>query len=224
MPTSKEFGIRLKKIRTDKNFSLRQAAKQSQLGEYPALSASYWSIVENGEKNIPKPDTLRRFAKGLRVEPNEILSLAGYIEATDNFETFEKEDMVSIPIVGTIKAGTDGLALSDYSGYSTLSINDLDNEYDYFWLKVKGDSMIGDGIFDGDLALIKKTSEFTNGNICAVIIDGEEGTLKHIKKDETSIVLSASNPAYSPRVFIGNDMKEIYVAGKLVQTKRIFNN
>ena len=125
-----------------------------------------------------------------------------------------------MPVVGVIKAGPNGVAMEEHLGTEFTIKDNLDMSFDYFWLKVSGDSMIGDGINDGDYAMIKKTLDFNNGDICAVIVDGEEGTLKHITKSEDTIVLTASNPAYEPRVFIGKEMNKIMIAGKLVQTMR----
>lgn len=218
----KSFGIKLKNIREKKNFSLRQVSQQSKTKNKAAISPSYWSLIERGLRSIPKPSTLERMAKGLRISPDEIMELAGYIESskTKNMVEFEQSKLIDIPVVGIIKAGPDGLAMQDYQGTEFAMKDDLDSSFDYFWLIVTGDSMVGDGINDGDYALIKKTCEFNNGDICAVIVDGEEGTLKHVTKEPTSIVLAASNLKYQPRVFIGKEMNEIMIAGKLVRTMR----
>lgn len=226
----RQFGTEIKKIRESHKYSLRQVSYQSKTDSSPAISPSYWSMIERGERNIPKPDTLKRMAHGLRVPSNIILSLAGYQEINKNniienmgeITPFNVEETIKIPVVGTIKCGPDGLALSDPSGYEIVQKSEIGDPHDYFWLKTKGDSMIGDGIFDGDTALIKKDVEIENGKIYAVIIDGEEGTLKHVTKNKDSIVLTASNSSYQPRVFVGSDMNEIFIAGQLVQTKRNF--
>lgn len=76
MNVSKEkFGSQLKQLRNEKHFTVRQAALQA------GISNSFWSQVENGKRNIPKPDTLRKIAKGLRVPENDILLLAGIKDA-----------------------------------------------------------------------------------------------------------------------------------------------
>lgn len=226
----KQFGQEIKKIRDQHSYSLRQVSYQSKTESESAISPSYWSLIERGERNIPKPDTLKRMAHGLRVPANIVLSLAGYQETTENkiienlgeITPFDNEETIAIPVVGTIKCGPDGLALSDRTGYEPVQKSEIGDPKDYFWLKTKGDSMIGDGIFDGDSALIRKDVEIENGKIYAVIIDGEEGTLKHVTKKDNSIVLTASNPSYQPRIFVGSDMNEIFIAGRLIQTKRTF--
>ncbi|UQS83518.1 helix-turn-helix domain-containing protein [Bombilactobacillus thymidiniphilus] len=219
--SAKEFGIKLKQIRKDKGFSLRQASQQSAFNGLGAISPSYWSLVENGERNIPKRETLTRFAKGLRISENEILKIAGYIPDEKTYLDFDS--LVAIPIVGSIKAGPNGIAQLDFDGYASVTPSDIDRTFNYYWLKVSGKSMIGDGIYEGDLALIKQTSFFNNGDICAVIVDGEEGTLKHVTKNNDSIVLTASNPEYPPRIFSQSSDINIEIAGKLVEIKRKFN-
>lgn len=219
----KQFGIKIKELRTEHRFTVRQVAQQA------GISSSFWSLVENGKRNIPKPITLEKMAHGLREPKEKILGYAGLdtsnnnvIEDMGEITPFDNEETIAIPVVGTIKCGPDGLALSDRTGYEPVQKSEIGDPKDYFWLKTKGDSMIGDGIFDGDSALIRKDVEIENGKIYAVIIDGEEGTLKHVTKKDNSIVLTASNPSYQPRIFVGSDMNEIFIAGRLIQTKRTF--
>lgn len=66
-----EFGKKIKQIRNEKRFTVRQAAYQG------GLSNSYWSQVETGKRNIPKPETLEKMAKGLRISRDDILEMAG---------------------------------------------------------------------------------------------------------------------------------------------------
>jgi len=79
-----------------------------------------------------------------------------------------------------------------------------------FALKIKGDSMINAGIFDGDIVFVKKQATAVNGDIVAAII-GEEATVKRFKKTETGVKLLPENPKYEPIV-----SKNIKIAGKVV--------
>ena len=79
-----------------------------------------------------------------------------------------------------------------------------------FALKVKGDSMTGAGIFDGDIVFIKKQSEAANGDIVAAIIN-DEATVKRFSKSAAGVKLTAENPKYEPIV-----SKNIKIAGKVV--------
>lgn len=211
-----EFGQQLRQLRGQRGLGVNQLAMQS------GVSASQISRIENGKKNIPKLDTLKKLAKGLHINETELISIAGLNNSSQipkNAIPFEENNTVKIPVVGTIKCGPNGFAMEDHQGYEPASLQDINSDEEYFWLRTTGDSMIGDYIRDGDYALIQRTNGFENGDICAVIVDGEEGTLKHVTKNENSIVLSASNPAYAPRVFVGEEMQKIYIAGKLIEIK-----
>jgi repressor LexA len=73
--------------------------------------------------------------------------------------------------------------------------------------------MINAGILDGDFVVIKKTDSAVSGDIVVALIDGEEATLKRLRKKGASIALEAANPAYETRIF-GPD--QVAVQGKLV--------
>ena len=76
-------------------------------------------------------------------------------------------------------------------------------------------------ITDGDLVLIHRQEEVENGELAVVIIDGEEGTLKKFQRKDGAVILQSLNPNYPPRVFIGEEMKNVYIAGKAVELKRV---
>jgi len=84
---------------------------------------------------------------------------------------------------------------------------------DHYALEVRGDSMIEAGIFEGDLALIRKSDTAETGDIVVALIDEEEATLKRLRKKGASIALEAANPAYETRIF-GPD--RVRIQGKLV--------
>lgn len=95
-----EFGRKIKELRHKYNFSLRQVSSQSKTTSQPAVSPSYWSLIERGERNIPKPDTLKRMAKGLRISTSEILELAGYSKNDDEKVVDLKDDDVLVTYGG----------------------------------------------------------------------------------------------------------------------------
>lgn len=88
-----------------------------------------------------------------------------------------ESNIVWIPIVGTIKAGPSGIAIQHFESYSLVDSKKIERDFEYCWLKITGDSMIGDMIANGDLALVKNNSIYENGSIGAVIIKREEKTL-----------------------------------------------
>lgn len=168
--------------------------------------------------SYPRPLSVQKLADHFNVEPSDIIE-----EPDDSSRMKAESNIVQIPIIGTIKAGPNGIAEQHFEGYSPVDRKKIERDFEYYWLKITGDSMIGDMIANGDLALIKKTPIFENGDICAVIVDGEEGTLKHVSKNSNTIVLTAANPLYPPRTFVGEECNNILIAGKLVEIKREYH-
>lgn len=129
------------------------------------------------------------------------------------------DDRVPIKKFGSIKAGPNGIAYQEFLGYEYF--DGTLNPDEYFVLTVDGDSMIGDGINDGDEALIRATPEVeSNGQIAAVIVNGDEGTLKHVYFNDGTLTLISSNPAYAPQVFSGDQLEGVRIAGVLKEIKR----
>ncbi|MCL2210413.1 MAG: transcriptional repressor LexA [Treponema sp.] len=109
----------------------------------------------------------------------------------------EDADLMEIPILGTVAAGVPILAEENFDGNILLHRSMLKKNKKYFALKVKGDSMSGAGILQGDTAVIEKMNTVRNGEIAVAVID-EAVTLKRFYKESTRIKLQAENPAYKP--------------------------
>jgi repressor LexA len=80
--------------------------------------------------------------------------------------------------------------------------------------------MNGLGIFEGDIALVRVQDDVDCGELAIVIVDGDEGMLKRIRKQEGAIILESANPSYPPRVFTGESMNSVRVVGKVVEIRR----
>ena len=120
---------------------------------------------------------------------------------------------VKLPIVGTISCGNGVIAYEDIEGYEEVPRSWL-NGGEYFFLRAKGDSMINARIMDGDLLLIRRQDDVENGDIAAVLIDGE-AVLKRVYKTNDTIILQSENPMYKPIILNKNDMKDVRIIGKL---------
>ena len=70
-----------------------------------------------------------------------------------------------------------------------------------FMLRVRGDSMIDAGIFDGDYVVVKRQPDARDGQMVAALVDGEEATVKRIQRMDNRVILKAENPNYPPMVF-----------------------
>lgn len=117
-----------------------------------------------------------------------------------------------IPLVGRIAAGSPISAIQQDNGH-VVGPSGLPEGDDYFALEVQGDSMIQAGILNGDTVILKRTITAQTGDIVVALIDGEEATLKRLRRKGASVALEAANPAFETRIF-GPDRVE--VQGRLV--------
>lgn len=132
--------------------------------------------------------------------------------STPDFDMADMGDVVSIPVMGRIAAGTPISAIQSPS-HSVSVPAELIAGGEHFALEVRGDSMIDAGIFDGDTVLIKRSDSADNGEIIVALVDDEEATLKRLRKRGGSVALEAANPSYETRIF-GPD--RVKIQGKLV--------
>lgn len=128
--------------------------------------------------------------------------------------------VVEIPILGTVKAGYDYLAQENWIG--TIDIDKkLADGGEFFALKVKGDSMAPIFI-EGDTVILRKQNDCENNQVAVVIINGDEGTLKKVKKTDDGIILQAYNPIYAPVFYTNKEIKEmpVVIAGVFQELRR----
>lgn len=138
------------------------------------------------------------------------------IEILTSSNPASNHQTAEIPLVGTIAAGSPITAVENIEG--TISVDrSIFKGSDLFSLRVKGDSMTGIGIFDGDIALIQRQNTVNNGEIAAVIIE-DEATLKRFYREEKRIVLKAENPAYGDIIIESG--RDVQIAGKLTGVLR----
>ncbi|MDR1868379.1 MAG: transcriptional repressor LexA [Treponema sp.] len=105
--------------------------------------------------------------------------------------------MMEIPILGSVAAGIPILAEENFDGNILMHRSMLKKNKKYFALKIKGDSMSGAGILEGDTAIIEKQNTVRNGEIAVAVID-EAVTLKRFFRESSRIKLQSENPAYKP--------------------------
>jgi len=122
---------------------------------------------------------------------------------------------LSIPLVGTIACGEPLEALEDSDRSIEISSDTRFNVSDLYALRAKGDSMIEDGILEGDYLIIKKQAWASNGDTVVAIIDDNEATLKQFYKEKDRIRLQPANSNYEP-IF----RKEVEVRGVVIKVIR----
>ena len=212
MLSNKELGKYLKDSRNAKGLSLRQVNKISD------ISYSHLNMIENGKRNVTHA-LLKNLAKLYGLDYIDLYEKAGYIDLIED----EKKDMLKkigaiplseiettkIPVLGKVKAGYNYLAQENIIDYIAFNIDGADKE-NYYALYVIGDSM--EPLFDdGDIVIVHKQDDFSNGDNCVVLINGEEATIKKVYKGTTGIKLQAVNPYYPPRIFTEEEIKDLPV-------------
>lgn len=114
-----------------------------------------------------------------------------------------------IPLLGKISAGKPIDAIENIE--SNIELKDMFSNIDnIFALKVKGDSMTGAGIFDGDIVFVRKQAAASNGEIVAALI-GDEAVIKRLNRTGNTVKLISENPKYEPII-----AKDVKIAGKVV--------
>jgi len=128
---------------------------------------------------------------------------------TDNFE--------EIPVLGNVAAGRPILSNENMDGCIKLDRSMLKNGKKYFALRVRGDSMEGAGIMDGDTAVIEQQEIVRNGEIAVVMLD-EAVTLKTFYQESARIRLQPENSRYSP-IYCSGDLR---ILGRLAHIVRSY--
>lgn len=122
--------------------------------------------------------------------------------------------VTDVPILGTIAAGQPIEAIQEVDT-ETIPVANLPNFGDFYALRVKGDSMVDEGIFDGDIVVIKKQSSAQNGQTVVAIIDDNSATLKKIYREKDGFRLQPANQSLLPLF-----RKEVEVRGVVWEIKR----
>ena len=133
-----------------------------------------------------------------------------------NQKNLNNSSTVEIPLYGKIAAGTPIEAISNSSSYVPTPTN-MVNKGEHYALEISGESMIGSGINDKDIAIIKRTTTANNGQIVVALIDKTEATLKKLKKTSSKIVLIPSNDLYQAQSY---DLPRVQIQGILVGLMR----
>lgn len=193
-----------------KNVNLSQTEFATQIGVSKQTLYKYENDIIT---NIPS-DKIELIAKFAKVTPEYIMgwvknaNSVNYL-SINNIEPFPK--MKKVPLLGTIACGKPITAEENIEDY----INMPEDTNGTFALRCKGDSMINARIFDGDIVYIREQPDVENGQIGAVLIDGE-ATLKRVYKYENRIELRAENPTFAPLNFENDELNRIRIIGKAV--------
>lgn len=118
------------------------------------------------------------------------------IEIIDDNFNLTRREVVNVPLIGQVAAGQPLLAVENVTSYFPIPAEYVPKE-EVFMLKVKGDSMVNVGIYDGDQLIIKKQSTASNGEIIVALVD-DSATVKRFYKENGHIRLQPENDFMEP--------------------------
>jgi len=179
-------------------------------------------LVEN---SFDAPPTVRELCEALSIKSTStVYSILHSLEEDGlisiakgkrrNIALIGRRGVAKIPLVGTVAAGTPILAQQNIEEYITCEIDGPIGEL--FALRVKGDSMEGAGIFDGDVIVAKRASTADDGEIVVALLE-DEATVKRLYRSGKNIELRAENDNYPP-IIAG----EVSLLGKVVSLVRYY--
>jgi len=137
------------------------------------------------------------------------------IEIMDDDFAVGRREISSIPVVGNVAAGEPLLAEQNVLDYFPLPADMLPNE-NVFMLRVRGDSMIGSGILDGDMVVVKEAHTASNGDLVVAMIE-DGATVKYYYKENGHFRLQPDNPDYDPII-----TDNVSVLGSVIGVIRMF--
>ncbi|MCD6450721.1 MAG: repressor LexA [Thermotogaceae bacterium] len=174
------------------------------------------------------PPSIRDIARRFRITPRgaqmhlKALEKKGVIKRKDGkaraLKITKRTDAMLLPVLGEIAAGEAIEMIPESEEEIEVPKTMVAVGYEHFVLRVRGESMIGDHIMDGDYVIIRKQSTANVGDIVAVSIDNSEATLKRLKYENNMVRLEPSNPDMEPIVI---EPERVKILGKLVGVIRI---
>ena len=215
-------GEQIKRYREENDISMDDFSRLS------GLSKGYISMLEKNENPrtklpiTPTTKTLSSVAAVLKVSPSELMDTINGVNDLPK-DAIPIGKMMLVPVVGVVRAGYGGLAFESDMGTETVDASVMRgyNPEDFFYLKVKGDSM-EPRLYEGDLVLVRRQTSVDSGSYSVVTMDDEEGVVKIVEYDKDSIILISQNHNYPPRKFVGADVQRIRVIGKVIESKSKF--
>lgn len=175
------------------------------------VAASTISRWESGEIKNQRRDKIAALARALDTTPAYLM---GWNETTDNIPSGSVETMPAMRKV----------PMFDEKSYSQTAPGEIKSHLFVdmpehiqadFALRCRGNSMTGARLFDGDIVYIKRQQDVQNGEIAAVLIDGEP-ILKRVRKYQNSVVLQPENSDYEPIIYIGDEVQSMHILGKAI--------
>lgn len=197
------FNERLKTLRIQRKMT------QSELAKKIYISQPAYSKYEVGTAS-PNPETLSKIADALDVSVD-------YLLGSDSQPA--RPGYTRIPVLGRVAAGIPIDAIEEVIDWEDISA-EVAGDGEYFGLQIKGHSM-EPKISDGDVVIVRRQPDVDSGDIAVVLVNGDDATVKRIKKSPQGVTLIPSNPAYEPMYYSNDEIESlpVQILGRVVELR-----
>ena len=200
------FNERLKTLRIQRKMT------QSELAKKIYISQPAYSKYEVGTAS-PNPETLSKIADALDVSVD-------YLLGSDSQPA--RPGYIRVPVLGRVSAGIPIDAIEEVIDWEDISA-EAAGDGEYFGLQIKGHSM-EPKISDGDVVIVRRQPDVDSGDIAVVLVNGDDATVKRIKKSPQGVTLIPSNPAYEPMYYTNAEIESlpVQILGRVVELRAKF--
>lgn len=189
---------------------------QKELGEKIGVKHNTVSGYENGT-NEPEQDILFKIAAALDVSINDLFPET----RSDITNIRRRKKGVRIPVLGYVVAGIPIEAIEDIIDYEEID-EELARTGDFFALQVRGESM-EPVLYEDDVVIVRKQPTADTGDIAIVLINGDEATIKKIKRERDGVMLIGYNTTiYEPHFYSNEEIESlpVQILGKVIELRR----
>ena len=181
---------------------------QADVAEYIGLTQGAYSNWERGETKIDSLQ-LSRLAELFGVSVDYLLG------KTD----VPSSSYIRVPVLGRVAAGIPIDAIEDVIDWEDISTAAA-GDGEYFGLQIKGHSM-EPKISDGDVVIVRRQPDVDSGDIAVVLVNGDDATVKKVKKSPQGVTLIPSNPAYEPMYYSNEEIESlpVQILGRVVELR-----
>lgn len=197
-------GENIKKLR------IKYDLTQAEIGKIAGVSDKAVSTWEKGTAE-PRMGAVQKLADYFHIKKSELI---------DEQPSQQPRKFLRIPVLGAVPAGIPIEAIEDIIDWEDISLNDFDPSFQYFGLRVQGDSMIPKYI-EGDTIIVKVQADCESGEDAVVYVNGYDATLKKVFKQPFGIMLQPLNPEYEPIFYdYSDETHPVNIVGVVVEIRR----
>ncbi len=200
---------------------LRKKSSQTQddIAKFLKITRGAYANIEGGKRE-PDFATISALADYFGVTVDFLLGRSAVVPSDRPAPT--RPGSQWIPVLGQVVAGAPLEAVEEVLDYEEIDAKTA-AQGDHFALKIKGDSM-EPALIPGDVVIVRKQPACENGDIVVAIVNGDEATVKKIKKGPEGLILISNNPAYEPMFYTISEIENlpVKILGKVIESRRMY--